>query len=176
MSSIPAVITEFEGGLRAWLVKAAQQGGYTYLLAHADDGVIWGRFDSAGLHLAGETFAEVAVELRPETLQQARLFGERGELFLWRGEQGFNHRPRRDEDFAESYDESYRLWGTLHGTPSGGFSLMVDGKEGLRHAVPKEIAKGGRAVLVTRHYIDELDGQVAVVDSRLVRVVEGTEE
>jgi hypothetical protein len=34
--------------LKQWLIKQASESNLRYLLAHADDGVIWGRFDDLG--------------------------------------------------------------------------------------------------------------------------------
>ena len=174
MSDKPSTKVDFTGGLPAWLEAAAEAGSYTYLLAHADDGVIWGRFDGGTLHLCGEAFPEVAVKLRVETLQQVRLFGENGELFVWRAGDGFEQRCVLDSDYQESYTETYRLWGEVERSKDG-FSLMVEGKEGLRHAVPEKFDTGARVVLCVRHYIEDSDDQAAVVNSRLVSVMQGKE-
>ena len=57
--------------LADWFAEQATDG-MTLFLAHADDGVIWGRVEDKQLLLAGSVFPAVAVELRPTTLRQAR--------------------------------------------------------------------------------------------------------
>ena len=74
----------FETQAQSWL-KEKVKAAALFLLVHADDGVIWGRFDNKGeLHLSGKAFPKfVSVKLRVVMLQQARLFGEAGELLVW---------------------------------------------------------------------------------------------
>lgn len=148
--------------LTDWLEKQAKAHHLSYLLAHATDGVIWGRVDENGAlytsHQARkdsesgnsdwdkyriETAQTNLPELRIETLQQARLFGGQAELYIWRDGDGEWHgRWLRDvadgekPDWSESFDEPQLLWGT-HGTRlEHGFTLLEDGAQGLYHAVP----------------------------------------
>src|SRR5947199_5744016 len=78
------------GEVRPWLQKQAADHHLPWLLAHADDGVIWGRLDGGRLVTSFEAAAGdggalgVCPELRTVTLQQARLFGPAAELLLWR--------------------------------------------------------------------------------------------
>lgn len=161
--------------LRAWLVKEANENGLPYLLAHAVDGVIWGRFED-GLTLSGEAFDQVFVKLRPFTLQQARLFGPAGELHLWRNEDGLHSHLILDgqETPDDAYEELHWLWGEgISIDDTKGFSLMEEGQQGLYHAVPKIIEEGASAALQVRHYIDhDIQGQAYVTSSRLVDLVE----
>lgn len=71
----------------AWLTEQAQHHGLHFLLAHADDGVIWGRVDNDGLHTSHRIAAQ-SPQLRAVTLQQCRLFGPAGELLVWRDQTG----------------------------------------------------------------------------------------
>lgn len=188
----------------AWLAQKAQVYGLTHLLAHADDGVIWGRLDANGrlvtshdaLHNTQaqndrdrrriEAAKRSLPPLRPETLQQARLFGEQAELFIWRdGDGAWRGRLLRETadgenpNWSESFDEPQLLWGT-HGTPlEDGFTLLEDGAQGLYHAVPLQVAlveaSEGRLKqsvrLNIRHYLDyDEQGQAYVAVSRLVEV------
>src|SRR5262249_16673186 len=78
------------GDLRAWLVEQARGDtgklGLRWLLAHSDDGVIWGKLrDDGQLYLSSDVFPVRGLSLHSATLQQARLFGEHAELLIWRG-------------------------------------------------------------------------------------------
>ena len=57
------------------LVLSAQARSYglRWLLAHADDGVIWGEFRPDGLHISSDAFPHISPSLRVETLQQMRV-------------------------------------------------------------------------------------------------------
>jgi CRISPR-associated protein (TIGR03984 family) len=157
--------------LAAWFAEQATDG-MTLFLAHADDGVIWGRVEDKQLLLAGSVFPEVAVALRPTTLQQARLFGPAGELFLWRDDDRF--RVRRIMDGEKTPDnalplEKYWLWGTQAIGSAGGFKLLEDGAQGLHHAPPiSALGEGQRLALLVRHYLAyDAEGRTRIAASRL---------
>ncbi|HMX29363.1 MAG TPA: CRISPR-associated protein Csx19, partial [Blastocatellia bacterium] len=137
--------------LHTWLQEEAKEHELEYLLAHADDGVIWGKVESNGTLITsgeaakGNPIAEcICPPLRLRTLQQARLFGKDAELLLWRdGDNVFHARLIADNesgaDWLEAYDEAQLLWGTQkakNGDLPHGFTLLEDGAQGLRHAVP----------------------------------------
>ena len=168
--------------LSSWFVEqAAQRYGKAdkvFLLAHADDGVIWGRIENGQLKLAGNFFPEVTVELRLLTLQQARLFNPQGELFIWRGANNNEWCGRflcdADGNKEDLIDECHHLWGTASEPPGSkdGFTLMRDGQQGLLHAPPISLKRDERAGLQVRHYIDyDEQGQAYIALSRLVDVV-----
>jgi CRISPR-associated protein (TIGR03984 family) len=181
----PAVVefidTSEIGDVKKWLQKQAGIYGLKWLLAHADDGVIWGRIDNGELITSDTVAPEVSPPLRTETLQQGRLFATHGELLLWRdGDNHWHARLIRDADndetskWQEAIDEFHILWGT-HAQPlCHGFTLMIDGIQGLCHAVPIELvgefSKENRPLrLCVRHYIEEdEDGFARIVASRLV--------
>lgn len=189
--------------LAGWLVERAMQNELRWLLAHADDGVIWGRVDNQALLTSGEAilkfhstmqagapeFSEIkaaiqtCVALRSETLQQVRLFSEAGELLLWRdSDNKFRARvitePKDGEkpEWDQCYDERQLLWGS-HGTPLPyGFTLLRDGSQGLRHAVPLKLSIDNDGStrpprLIVRHYISKA-GFARVEVSRLVNLEE----
>lgn len=180
-----------------WLEQQAVTHHLSYLLVHSDDGINWGVMDQGKLltsHEALEAYdlvncdeqtrAEVEAaltvcpSLRTTTLQQARLFASHGELLLWRdGDNQFHGRIIRDAadadqaDWLESFDESQVLWGTHGIRLDGGFTLLRDGAQGLRHVVPKQmkIADGKLTVpvqLIVRHYLAR-ENFARVVASRL---------
>jgi CRISPR-associated protein (TIGR03984 family) len=136
-------------------------------------------------HEAGRGNAEAEAAcpaLRAATLQQARLFAPHAEMLLWRdGDNAWHARLIRDLPSDEStaaaawhdaFDEPQLLWGTHGRHLPGGFTLLADGAQGLRHAVPMALplGLGGAATpprLVVRHYLNT-DGFARVVASRLV--------
>lgn len=165
--------------LKKWLEKQAIEFNFNYLLAHADDGVIWGKFQNGNLITADNIFSQFA-KLRKSTLQQCRIFGETSEVMLWKiddGESEFKARLIEDKHLNKKdyICENQILWGT-HGEKKGDFTLLWDGKQGLKHGVPFiyiELEETGklkhRVRLQVRHYIDYDDAGVArIYLSRLV--------
>ena len=163
----------------SWLREQATSHKLTYLLAHGDDGVIWGRFDNGKLTTAEQVFYPCDFnvyfpKLRLLTLQQCRIFGQNGEVLLWR---------MRDRKFKwcfignpeeDKISESQILWGT-NGIKKDNFTLLWDGSQGLKHAVPftNIELKGDRLVqpvrLIVHHYITyDAEGVARIHRSRLV--------
>lgn len=180
MYQVTAVdVTETGHNLPAWLTAQAKAYRLTTLLAHADDGVIWGRMEQDHWLTAREVFAQMDFPaLQWITLQQARLFGPGAELLLWRTDAGWQARLVQDGigQEVEFYDEWQMLWGTRMLEQAHGFTLVTDGTQGHHHAPPIQLAKeafGGpnrRPLrLQTRHYLTVADdGLLKVALSRLV--------
>jgi CRISPR-associated protein (TIGR03984 family) len=172
--------------LQLWLQNKAKEHGLQWLLAHADDGVIWGTLNAGKLvtsHDAaqGNTTAEnVCPKLRSITLQQARLFSKDAELLLWRdGDNVFHARLILDTKASETsnwrlaFDEPQLLWGTQGLALAHGFTLLEDGAQGLRHAVPLPFDTIKYPVrLRVRHYLAQED-LARVVVSRLMTLETG---
>lgn len=167
--------------VRAWLeAQVGDAAGTFYLLAHADDGVIWGRVENGALVTAHDIHnihhIRFGPPLRMETLQSARLFSDAGEVFLWRdGDGNFHARAIIDGEGkpVEYFDEDHILWGSRVKQAKDGFSLMSDGAQGLQHAVPiavRSVDRDRRPLRLTvRHYLGEdAFGLVRVACSRLV--------
>lgn len=164
-----------------WFAQQTDLGAQVWFLAHAMDGVIWGRLTGGILETANIHFPAVSPELSIATLQEARLFGSKAEVRVWRGDSGFL--GCRISDTNETgvwvFDESHRLWGTVAQERKGGFTLLADGREGLRHAPPLDVpdsafrsgtnARYRPAALHTRHYVAfEPSGQAYIRANRLV--------
>lgn len=185
VETIP-VDANFAGNEVAWLVGQTQKYNLRWLLAHADDGVIWGEARNGGLALSVDAFREkISPLLRAQTLQQARLFSEQGELLLWRTTEGFAARllTDKDSDAPQCLEERYLLWGNRLEDEKDGFFLLTEGKQGLRHAPPlKPKLKGEkqeaeRMSLTIRHYLAYDDeGQAYIKMSRLVKLNNGGQD
>ena len=168
--TVPA---DFNGDIKTWMEQQANIHTFHWLLAHADDGVIWGEVRDSGLHLSTSLFGP---ELRAKTLQMARLFGEIGELYLWKSDDGWSARLVVDGEggIAEYYDECHLLWGTHVEKTEEGFVRLRHGTEGLRHAPPMSVPEGELEhplVLNVRHFVDyDNEGQAYVAFSRLISI------
>jgi len=179
-------VQEFMPDLQTWLAGQAAERKLTWLLAHADDGVIWGRYDPgnqtqpARLVLSGDQdlFPLVSPPLRLETLQQCRLFGETGELIIWRDDQNW-HMSWQAEDLQRlRLEEKQILWGTeVAEEHPHDFSLLTERvQNGLKHTPPLIItsaqAEAGQVRLLVYHYInqDQQTGEARIENSRLVKV------
>ncbi len=197
--------------LRLWLAAQAVRYHLEFLLAHAEDGVIWGAFRDGVLVTADQRITVAPLpRLRLDRLQQCRAFGSVAELLLWRDADHWSARVIQDsggkatvhrehlagrvaewpdflaqreenaqaegqvESLEQHIDEQQILWGTCAEQATGGFTLLADGRQGLRHAVPLDLpesvfdTKSGathRPVrLGVRHYLaydkdDQIDSQ-----------------
>lgn len=179
----PTATKEFvdDKALHDWLNEQAKTHQLNYLLAHADDGVIWGRFDEGELTTAEQVFRKPEFDfpsLRLLTLQQCRVFGRSGEVLLWRTGEKWRSRLVQENDTAEIIPEQQILWGTQKERESEGFTLLSDGQQGLRHAVPllditfdKNNKLHRPLRLSVYHYIDYDDSGLARISrSRLVNL------
>lgn len=174
-------LTTFQTNPVAWFAEQRALGSAAWLLAYAEDGVIWGKLAGGALVLPQTE----TPTLSSQTLLEARLFNQQGEIHLWRTDEGFSACVVTDTPSGDgAFDEVQRLWGTDVDRDSkvgDGFTLLVDGLEGLRHAVPFAIptnyfVKPPRrfhpALIQTRHYfqVDEQTGVTSVALSRLVSI------
>ena len=184
----PAVVERLSigslGDVQEWLQRQAVVYELQWLLAHADDGVVWGRRDNMQLLTSDSVAPRISPRLRLETLQTARLFAEHAELLLWRdGEHFWNARVIRDPQpgetamFTDAIDELTMLWGTDPQLLENNFTLMSDGAQGLRHVVPLPIdgtfhERNRPLRLLVRHYLTENDqGFTRIAASRLVNLL-----
>ncbi|ARV59023.1 CRISPR-associated protein [Nostocales cyanobacterium HT-58-2] len=137
-----------EQSLEDWLKQQAITKDYQlrYVLAHAEDGVIWGHFevDSGILETSDQAFPKYDFPtLRLSTLQQCRIFGEAGEVLLWNSNGKWRSRLILQSQVSELLKqekiglipESQILWGT-QGKENGNFTLLSDGSQGLKYAAP----------------------------------------
>lgn len=176
-----------DDALQEWIkAQAISEHQLNYLLAYADDGVIWGRFENSELKTADSVDGKKGnlPTLRLDTLQQCRIFGTEGEVFLWRvGEAWKTRRISKswEKSYLDSDDyviENQLLWGSTFDEQKEGFTFLKDGSQGLRHAVPimegieldSENNLKNPVRLIVHHYIDydPDDGTGRIFLSRLV--------
>jgi CRISPR-associated protein (TIGR03984 family) len=175
--SVIEVDDKFQADPAQWLIDQAYQHQLRYLLAHADDGVIWGRVDGDRLHTS-HGIAPSLPALNPITLHQLRLFGLAGELLMWRDDK-WHARFVADVQGNENdiIDEDQLLWGNVvEKITDDGFTLVREGVQGMRHAVPivvkPEQLKHHELRLRVRHYlVENEDGEARIVLSRLVQLL-----
>lgn len=190
-AALHAVTADFAGdGLVSWILGSCSDT--SYLMGHADDGVIWGRVDvSKPNGQEGKKTLTTSHDALPEkqrstfptlnvtTLQTLRLFSPSRETLLWRSGNGWDARMIQDTDrqenatWVEAFDEDQMLWGTRATVLSDSkFSLLEHGQEGLRHVVPLACQPTLQRPLKlrVRHYLNN-DGLARVVASRLVDFV-----
>ncbi len=165
-----------------WLSQQMYERNLKYLLAHADDGVIWGRLDGEELITSHDVAPAYSPPLRAATLQMARIFAPAGEVLIWRDESGAwvgrliaeTALPDATARWTTAFEEKHVLLGTKAEPQKRDFSLLSEGSQGLCHVVPlnlpKIIDEQRRPLrLVVRHYLTEDDdGFIRVNASRLV--------
>ncbi len=169
----------------AWLKSRQGMGDHAFLLAFADDGIIWGSLDSGKLTLSGDVFPKSSPEFHAQTLWRVHLFSNKAEIRVWKQDGGFQAvRIEDGPDGAEEHiDEEIILWGdSIAEGPEQGFTWMQDGAQGLRHAPPVSVSaadlrKANPSAaprhplrLVLRRYVNYLeeDGQAYIQAWRLV--------
>jgi CRISPR-associated protein (TIGR03984 family) len=181
----PLTVADADGA--AWLRAEMEARGLPYLLAHAEDGVIWGRLADGQLLTSHEALCDepryrcVSPPLRGITLQQARAFGPTAELLLWRDGDGALHARLIEDDLAdgaqgaherETLDELQMLWGDTCIQETQGFVLWREGAQGMLHAVPHP-TKNRPPLLAVRHYL--ADASTAHIElSRLTDLISDT--
>ncbi|MDA0211211.1 MULTISPECIES: CRISPR-associated protein Csx19 [unclassified Desertifilum] len=172
---LPVGVLNHDQDLFEWLDAHAQTYHLKYLLAHADDGIIWGHFRQENLNISNCVLPQSPL-LRLATLQQCRVFSQVGEVMLWKFSGEWKARFISDLKINPII-ENQILWGT-HGykREHKGFTILKDGSQGLKHAVPItdiEVDKAEKLVqpvrLTVYHYIDYGDNGIARIHlSRLV--------
>jgi CRISPR-associated protein (TIGR03984 family) len=159
-----------------------------WALAHCDDGVTWGWFDKRESiwRLGSHAAPEVSPPIREQTLQELRLFGETGEVLIWRTEEGLHGRvlcdlalPTDRVDKADPLrpsDEARILRGdSVRGGGEHGFTRVVD-RTGAEQVVPAKVLseqlRKRRVRLHVRHYWeqDPESGAVRIAVTRLVKL------
>ena len=115
MSKTPTPNLPTDENVREWLAEQMKENNLTFLLAFADDGVIWGRMDNGSLVIAHETAQKEDrknyTELRGKTLQQAYAFSDKMEVRLFRDELNAWKAWKIEDEGEIIIKESQVLWG-----------------------------------------------------------------
>jgi CRISPR-associated protein (TIGR03984 family) len=183
----PVDCSDLTAGLGNWVTRQLEETGF--VLAHFDDGVVWGKLIDSALVTSNEFAPEISPPFRLDTLQQAFIFGKRSEIRLWKDELD-NWKARRVSDVEDNTGDNYRfdeyqiLWGTkLKQECPNDFSWISEARQqGMEHVVPVKVddaqLKARQLRLHVRHFIncDGETGQARVFLSRLVDVLVGPGE
>lgn len=188
---MPEITLTNDQQLKEW-IELQMQAGRNFLLAHCDDGVIWGRRVADELLTSHDLAPEISPLLRLTTLQQLFIFGEDevtkdwyGEARLWRGERSWEESIVRQNPTDDCFDEDQVLWGTEVVTlenPQGFTRVCEKQQQGLEQVVPITVTpqelQQRRLKLRVRHFIkrDDETGEARIYLSRLVTVFVSTED
>ncbi len=147
---------------------------HDFLLAFADDGVIWGKMDGETLVTSHKFDGSISPELRGKTLQQAFIFDAKEEIRLFRDEMNqWQARKVTDaKDKKRVIEESQILWGDeAVGELQNGFLQVRDNTKGIPNQfIPakEKIAVGKCLRLDVHHSVDyNENGEAYIVISRL---------
>jgi CRISPR-associated protein (TIGR03984 family) len=163
--------------VKDWIIQQASET-IPFLIAFADDGVIWGKWDQE-LKLAPAAFQGMIKQLRGSTLQQAFIFGKEEEVRLFRDTTGeWKSSKITDTTEIDAFDEIQVLWGDDYVHADDGFVHLRDKvQQGMDQVLPLDITKDELKVprLQIRHYVeyDDETGEARVFLSRLVKLGKG---
>jgi len=168
--------------VRAWLLLQLNGKDSKTLLAFADDGVIWGRWDGKALIIAHEV-DPTCPKLRGETLQQAYLFDSNEEVRLFRDELGNKWKAKTISSDASDLDrvivEKQILWGDKLDKEENqperhDFMRLLAERKGISPQVfpIKEKINSSQCVKLEVHHLVDYnkDGEAYIVASRLARL------
>lgn len=168
----------------------SDDAGFSWLLAHCHDGVVWGKkpdADNNAWQLSSKAFPDLCPPISSDNLLEMRLFGTHSEILIWRVEDGFKGRHLKDENDGNiascmtPFDEDRILLGNHLMEAKDGFSRVSTG-DGRQQAVPLKCSpdcfknSGGDKIwplkLTVRHYFEQETetGAVRVAVTRLVNV------
>lgn len=170
--------------VRDWLAAQLNEDR-PYLLALADDGILWGRWYDGKAYLGDEDKLKLpgSPDLRGITLQQAYVFGQKEEVRLFRDEMGkWQARKLTDPDPADLIVETQVVWGDefVKAYHDHGFTHVRERvQQGMDQVLPLIVNKGDlpgpgqerhrQVRLIVHHFVDddEKTGERRICLSRL---------
>jgi|GEM_PF-203183 len=185
----PGILSETEAGDLAPFTKDKFGVESGLAVFYLDYGIRFAKWEQ------GKFVFHDGQEAQPQYLQLARVFNEERELKIWRVDEAFYYRLRRDDENGEggfAVDAEQNLWGTKISHESNGKKLpdkwtRLWEDRGTEVIVPIPVAvidvkygkdkayKGELACLKTRNYIGAMEnGQATYVDCRFVSLRERT--
>ncbi len=175
-------------------VPPAGSEGLRWALAHCNSGVTWGCYEEEGKiwRLGNQVAPEISPPIQRETLQEVRVFGEPGEVLIWRAGTELRGRILRESDSpADRNDKSNPLRPSDECRILRGdrverncphrFTWIAD-RAGAEQVIPETVTddqlRERRIRLRVRHYYeqDPETGSVRISATRLVALsVEGNQ-
>jgi CRISPR-associated protein (TIGR03984 family) len=116
-------------------------------------------------------------EFIPEKVFEARIFNEEAEL-RWLNETDDRGKVSIISDASfpnavHTIEQTYLVWGRSTGTPKGDWTQFATARIGSFYVPLPNVREGGYAQIKAREYLTTYeDGNVAVVDERLVGIEE----
>lgn len=154
--------------------EARSEDGFRWLLAHCDDGVVWGKYE--GGWRFGSDYFDICPRVSETNLIEMRVFGDDRELLIWRTEEGLKGRLLKDKaplpkDAPTRWDDEKRiLAGNKFIASRGGFT-RIGTSSGAEQVVPLELSRtDNTCYLKVRNYFeqDSETGAVRVAVTRLI--------
>jgi len=166
----------------SWLTNHLKE--HDFLLAFADDGVIWGKMDGDKLITSNQIDEKVSPALRGTTLQQAFIFNDKEEIRLFRDELNQWQARQIADEGEELIKESQILWGDRAYPIQNGFTHVFNARQqGLNHIVPLKVEnsqldpdeKGTQCIRLEVHHIVRYneEGEAYIEISRLAGLTVG---
>ena len=141
-----------------------------FIVAYFDNGVLIGKFKNGSFTF----YNNLSIKDEQRYIQRIRVFNEKEELLIWRTEQGFKGRYRKDGDGTEHHviDAKQILWGTKVEKLSDDFIKIYEDR-GTELILPLSgiatLDEKRRIALKTRNYIGYLPTQQATyIDCRFM--------
>lgn len=151
-----------------------------WALAHCDDGVTWGRYDTGEQlwRLGNQVAPEISPPIRRDSLQELRLFSEAGEVLIWRTDAGLRGRVLREGDTSDPLPlvDPRILRGDHVIAPCDHDFTHVGDRAGAEQVLPLAVTteqlRTGQVCLAVRHYYesDAKTGAVRLAATRLVAI------
>lgn len=155
-----------------------------WCLAHCDDGITWGRYDvgTKAWRLGSTVVPTVSPRIRYETLQELRIFGQSGEVLIWRADSELRGRLLLDTNPSTGKDDPLRpsderriLRGdSVRSNAERDFTYIAD-SAGAEQVIPLKVANSDlnarRVRLHMRHYWEQ-DPDIGAVRIAATRLVE----
>lgn len=162
-----------------WFMDQPSVGDFSWLLAYADDGVVWGKICNGKLMIANNIFGESFPKMNTKKIHFVRFFGHLAEIRVFQKDSIFSAVRLEDEPNDKlSFIRSYFLWGNSVRDVKDGWTFVEEGQHGIFQAIPIEIPhlndnKTTRLKIRIRYYLDfeKEHGQAKVVGNRFVGII-----
>lgn len=157
--------------------------GLKWLLAHCEDGITLGKWNASKSRWAmgSDAFPEISPKITKDNLLEVRIFGDRGEILIWRHSHSFRGRYLSDVQpdgnglLSPIIEERVLMGNRLLEPSRAGFSRIAS-SSGAEQVVPfpldgvLTVSRQWPLRLVVKHYLqqDESTGAIRIAATRLV--------